>query len=120
MSIKTVSIDEVRRMNGSQGIVLQGCGGDLQEWLDGFNDLMTEQGILLNGSRFQNCSAFKNGDITCILYPFEGAELNLGKLAIWRVATHETFGGTWFDEYVNKQLGGFVDETPDEDKVKLE
>ena len=84
MSIKTVSIDEVRRMNGSQGIVLQGCGGDLQEWLDGFNDLMTEQGILLNGSRFQNCSAFKNGDITCILYPFEGAELNLGKLAIWR------------------------------------
>ena len=109
MSIRTVSIDELRRMKNSQGIVLQGCGGDLQEWLDGFNDLMTKENILLDGSKFTNCVAFKNGDTTCILYPFDGAKLNLGKLSIWRVASHETFGGMWFDEFVSKYLGGFSD-----------
>ena len=115
MSIRTVSIDELRRMKNSQGIVLQGCGGDLQEWVDGFNDLMTKENILLDGSKFTNCVAFENGDTTCILYPFEGAELNIGKFAVWRLATHETFGGTWLSDYVPNRLGGFEGEIPDED-----
>ena len=28
--------------------VIQGCGGDLQEWVDGINDLLTQEGILQN------------------------------------------------------------------------
>ena len=115
MSIRTVSIDELRRMKNSQGIVLQGCGGDLQEWVDGFNDLMTKENILLDGSEFTNCVAFENGDTTCILYPFEGAKLNIGKLSIWRIASHETFGGTWFNEYMSQHFGGFEGDIPDED-----
>ena len=31
MSIKTVTTDDLRRMNGKEGLVLQGCGGDPQE-----------------------------------------------------------------------------------------
>ena len=119
MSIRTVSIDELRRMKNSQGIVLQGCGGDLQEWVDGFNDLMTKENILLDGSKFENCVAFQNGDVTCILYPFEGAKVNLGKLSIWRIASHETFGGMWFDEFVSKNFGGFTDST-EEQRHKLD
>ena len=115
MSIRTVSIDELRRMKNSQGIVLQGCGGDLQEWVDGFNDLMAKENILLDGSKFESCVAFKNGDTTCILYPFEGAKLNIGKLSIWRIASHETFGGTWFNEYMSQHFGGFEGDIPDED-----
>lgn len=30
--IKTVTIDELRQMNDQEGLILQGCGGDLQEW----------------------------------------------------------------------------------------
>ena len=30
MSIKTVTTDDLRRMNGKEGLVLQGCGGELQ------------------------------------------------------------------------------------------
>ena len=44
MSIKTVKTDELRRMNGKEGLVLQGCGGDPQEWLDGINGLLTDEG----------------------------------------------------------------------------
>ena len=82
---------------------------------DGINDLLTKEGILLNGSKFENCSVFKHDDLTCILYPFEGTELNIGKFAVWRLATHENFGGTWLSDYVPNRLGGFEGEIPDED-----
>lgn len=115
MSIKTITTDDLRRMKGKEGLVLQGCGGDPQEWVDGINDLLTKEGILLNGSKFENCSVFKHDDLTCILYPFEGTELNIGKFAVWRLATHDSFGGTWLSDYVPNRLGGFEGEIPDED-----
>ena len=31
--IKIVTIDELRQMNDQEGLILQGCGGDLQEWV---------------------------------------------------------------------------------------
>lgn len=114
MSIKTITTDDLCRMKGQEGLILQGCGGDPQEWLDGINDLLTKEGILLNGSKFENCSVFKNGGMTCILYPFEGVELDIGKFAVWRLATHETFGGAWLSDYIPNTLGGFEGDIPDE------
>ncbi len=110
MSIKTITADDLRRMKGQEGLILQGCGGDPQEWLDGINDLLTKEGILLNGSKFESCSVFKHDDLTCILYPFEDTELNIGKFAVWRLATHDNFGGTWLSDYVPNRLGGFVND----------
>ena len=40
--IKTVTIDELRQMNDQEGLILQGCGGDLQEWVDGINELFAQ------------------------------------------------------------------------------
>lgn len=115
MSIKIITADELRRMNGQEGLILQGCGGDPQEWLDGINDLLTREDILLNGSRFENCSVFRHDDLTCILYPLEDAELNVGKLAMWRLKTYGNFAGTWLSDYVPNRLGGFEGDIPDED-----
>ncbi len=53
MEIKSVSLYDLRKMNNSEGLVLQGCGGDLQEWVDGINEMLTESGILQNESRFE-------------------------------------------------------------------
>lgn len=47
MSVKYINAEELCRMNGQEGLVLQGCGGDSQEWLDGINELLTEDGIIL-------------------------------------------------------------------------
>ena len=41
MSIRTITTDALRRMSDSEGLILQGCGGDLQEWLDGINEMLT-------------------------------------------------------------------------------
>ena len=52
--IKQIEAEELRKMSGKEGLILQGCGGDPQEWLDGINDLFTKEGILLNGAKFEN------------------------------------------------------------------
>lgn len=110
MNIKKIETEELRKMNDSEGLILQGCGGSLEEWVNGINQMLTEEEILLEGSIFDNCMSFENEEVTCLLFPFEGVRLNVGKLAMWRLTTHETFGGTWLSDYVPNRLGGFVDE----------
>ena len=109
MSIKTIATEDLRRMSDKEGIVFQGCGGDPQEWLDGINVLLTDEGVLKNGSKFENICVFKHESLTNILFPFEdGVELDMGKFAIWRLLSHGQFGGTWLSDYVPNSLGGFL------------
>lgn len=114
MDIKSISLHDLREMNDSGGLVLQGCGGDLTEWVDGINDMLTESGILQNESKFDKAFSFKNGELTCLLLPFEDVQLDVGKLAIWRIQTREDFGSTWLSDYVANNLEECVSEQ-DED-----
>ena len=109
MSIQKISTEQLRRMGDQEGLVLQGCGGDLQEWLDGINQILTEEGILKKGAGFEDAYTFRHDGLTCLLFPFkENMELDMGRLAVWRLGTHSTFGGTWLSDYVPNRLGGFV------------
>ena len=72
--------------------------------------MFTENGILKDGTKFQNISSFENEGLTCLFYPFEGVSLDIGKLAMWRLQTHATFGGTWLSDFVPNRLGGFIPE----------
>ena len=111
MSIKDITTNDLRRMKKTEGLVFQGCGGDPQEWVDGINDMLTNTGILLHGTRFTDVSVFEHNGLTNILFPFsEDVHLNVGKLAMWRLSTHETFGGTWLSDYVENNFGGFAPE----------
>ena len=107
MSINNISLSDLRQMNGKEGLILQGCGGEIQEWVDGINNMLTENGILLADTKFENVSVFKSDGVTCILYPFEDVHLDIGKLAMWRLQTHTSFAGTWLSDYVDNKLGGF-------------
>ena len=110
MEIKNISLHELRKMNDSEGLVIQGCGGDLQEWADGINEMLTERGILQNESRFEKAYTFNNEKLTCLLFPFDEVQPDVGKLAIWRLETRENFGSTWLSDYVPNNLGGFIEE----------
>ena len=107
MGIKAITTNGLRRMGDRGGLILQGCGGELQEWLDGINEMFTANGILKDGTKFENISVFEHEGLTCLLFPFDGAKLDVGKLALWRLQTHATFGGTWLSDYVTNRLGGF-------------
>ena len=45
MSVTTIREEELRCMKGEEGLVLQGCGGDLDEWVTGINDMLTEEAV---------------------------------------------------------------------------
>ena len=107
MNIQKIKAEDLRSMEDKEGLVLQGCGGKPEEWVDGINQMLTEDGILLEGSKFEEVSVFEHDGLACILYPFGEAKLHMGKLAVWRLQTHEAFGGTWLSDYVPNRLGGF-------------
>ena len=120
--IKRIKLAELREMKGKEGLILQGCGGDLHEWVDGINDLLTSANILLEGTRFDadDCRSFEQGELTCLYYPFDKVKLDVGKLAMWRLRTHEQFGGTWLSDYVPNRLGGFVQTTLERFEAEVE
>ena len=112
-----ISTDDLRRMNNSEGLILQGCGGDLTEWVDGINEMLTEAGILQNGTKFdeKDICVLSHDGLTNLLFPFsDNVQLDMGKLAMWRLRTHEQFGGTWLSDYVSIKLGGFSKETAEQ------
>ena len=117
MSIRTITIDQLRRMEDQEGLVLQGCGGSAREWLDGINRMLTANGCLKNGTVFTNVHVFQKDGSTCLLFPFsDDVKLDVGKLAIWRLRSHDRFGGTWLSDYVENELDGYIHEQPKQSK----
>lgn len=110
--IKTISADELRDMEDKEGLILQGCGGEPEEWVDGINEMLAKEDILKDSSRFEKAMVFEHDGLTNLLFPFEGIKLDMGKLAMWRLRTHEVFGGTWLSDYVPNRLGGFGSQEP--------
>ena len=107
-----ITINELRQMKHKEGMILQGCGGDIQEWVIGINELLTQEDILLEGTKFENVRSFFHEGSTNLLFPFEDVKLDFGKLAIWRLRSHVTFGGTLLSDYDANKLGGFLDGGP--------
>lgn len=115
MSMKQVTTEELRRMKGYEGLVLQGCDGDLKEWQQSINDIFTDEGLLLDSTKFENIYVFQYNGVTNLIFPFdETVKLNIAKLAIWRLQYHEKFGGMWLSDYVDNRLGGFASEKQQE------
>ncbi len=111
-----ITAEDLRKMSDKEGLILQGCGGDLQEWADGINSNLADADILI--SPFDKLYVFEHDGQTNILFPFEDVVLDVVKLSIWRLQTHEQFGGTWLSDYVPNRLGGFIDEQPAQEQKK--
>jgi hypothetical protein len=103
-----ITVNDLRRMTDREGLILQGCGGDPQEWLDGINDTLAGAGILLDGDTFKDVSVFEHDGHTDLLFDMEDVKLDIGKLAMWRLQTHGQFHGTWLSDFVPNHLGGFI------------
>ena len=103
--MKDITLDELKTMRKHEGLIIQGCGGDPQEWTDGIQDLLTTEEILLDGDTFKDVFRFENEGVTCLLFDFRDTKLNVGKLAMWRLSTHGAFGGTWLSDYLDNRFG---------------
>lgn len=84
--------------SGTDGLVLLGAGGNLNEWVSGVTALL--KGEHIARSSFKIDSAHKvttSGGRTDLLLLFDWSKLDAGKLAIWRIR----FGDcSWLSDYV--------------------
>ena len=105
MAVMKITLDDLRQMIDREGLILQGCGGDPQGWLDALNELLTEDCVLKNGEAFTNVSPFELDGDTNLLFDMEGVDLNVSRLAMSRIASHGAFGGVWLSDFRVNQLG---------------
>lgn len=106
--MKKITVEKLKQMGNSEGLVLQGCGGDLEEWVNGIHTTLTEKEILLGGATFKDIYTFEHEDITNLLFSFNDMgkdELAVGKLAMWRIQTKPNFGSTWLSDYLVNTIG---------------
>lgn len=102
-------VDLQKAYNGSYYTIL-GAGGDLQEWVDGYNEMLAEEGIgkptdwfYAKGAQVNKefgltgSEAFK-ARLTILFFPLDG--LDIGKLAIFKLRR----GDRWFDDIIDNSL----------------
>ena len=95
--------------NGSY-YTIEGAGGDLQEWVDGYNSMLEEQGIgkpiewftckgrdVNEEFGLEGNERYKD-DLTLLFFPLDG--LNIGLLAIFKLR----MGNRWFDDIIDNSL----------------
>ena len=99
--IKEITIDEVMEFKDDTGLVLQGCGGDLQEWVDGINKMLSDKGILVNGHKLNRVYTFKAFGLTNLLFMWVDEDCYIGKLAMWRLNYRQQFGAMWLSDYID-------------------
>ena len=102
--MKTITTEELSKMRDEEGLVIRGCGGDLQEWADGITEQLQEAGALPEGEGFKEVSAFVQEDAPCLLFHFKDENLDIGKLAAWRLQTYMQFGAKWLSDYLDQNM----------------
>ena len=97
-----------------------GAGGDLSEWVNGYQEMLTEQGIGTPKAWYtstgkdvndylapeDNRDCFQD-DLVILMFPLDG--LNVGKLAMFKLQMEDK----WFDD-----IAGNI-RRPDEDEEEL-
>ena len=54
MSVTNVTTADLRGMRNKQGLILLGCGGETSDWVNGINEELTKENILLDGTKFDS------------------------------------------------------------------
>lgn len=102
--LKEISCEEVKELrndNNYECLVLQGCGGDLTDWVVGFTDLLKDEGIVNDSFSFDNIYFFENNDLANLIFTLDSKDINMSKLAIFRLKIRNDFGAMWLSDYID-------------------
>ena len=86
-----VEVKELRNKN-YDFLVLQGCGGSLDEWVIGITDMLKENDIMPKDFNFKEVYSFENNNITNMAFALNDENINMEKLAIFRLKIRNDFG----------------------------
>jgi hypothetical protein len=102
LSVKEIDFSTFKeKVQGEEGIVCLGAGGDPQEWIDGISGIWNDEGIGQGTAEDFISDAFllttSGGRTDLVLVFKEDAKLSMGKLAMWRLR----FGDcSWISDYL--------------------
>ncbi len=79
MKVTTITIEDLQNMGKREGLVLQGCGGNPNDWINGINDIFTQEGILEKGTKFETAFRIPVWAADMPAFPFRGCKIESGK-----------------------------------------
>jgi hypothetical protein len=102
---------ELMKRSKSEGIVLLGAGGNLNEWIDGVTETLIKEKILQDGATVKQAAelfsgAYKlttSGGRSDLALVFKSnSPLNIGKMAIWRRVGDWSWISDYLDNYAKQ------------------
>lgn len=104
MTIITATDADLTDLQASNAYTILGCGGDLADWVTGYEDYLRGAGIATPTAWYSTTGAALNGlkqtelrdplpnDLVVLLFPLTG--LDIGKLAIFKLRMEDR----WLDD----------------------
>lgn len=104
--MKKLKLEEVKKLKDKDYdfFVLQGCGGDLEEWVDGITNMLKENGIVPDSFSFDEIYSFEKDGTTSIALALNNKNIDIGKLAMFRLSIRDEFGAMWLSDYIDNYL----------------
>ena len=100
MAVKKITVDEAKEIEGD-ALVLIGCGGDVNDWKEGINELLKEEGII--GEPMNDVfEMYIRITRTDLIFMFN-ATVDMGKLAMWRISKGLVFNAKWLRDYMDNE-----------------
>ena len=107
-----IEVADLQKADAGSYYFIAGCGGPLEKWTEGLEEMLAERGIGKPVAWFQTTGAAVNlyatetkggrirendkfpNDLTCLLFPLD--ELNVGALAMFKILAEDR----WFDDVI--------------------
>lgn len=104
--MKKLKLEEVKKLKDKNYdfLVLQGCGGNLEDWIDGITNMLKENGIVPDSFSFDEIYSFEKDGITNIALALNNKNIDIGKLAMFRLSIRNDFGAMWLSDYIDNYL----------------
>lgn len=101
--IEELSHSEVKELRDRnyEFLVLQGCGGKLSEWVDGITGMLKDEGIVDDSFSFDEVYSFQNNNVTNMAFALNSENIDMGKLAMFRLKIRDDFGAMWLSDYID-------------------
>lgn len=104
--MKKLKLDEVKKLKNKNYdfLVLQGCGGDLEEWVNGITNMLKENGIIPDSFSFDEIYSFEKDGVTNIAFALNNKNIDMGNLTIFRLKIRNDLGAMWLSDYIDNYL----------------
>ena len=104
--IKKINQSEVKKLRNTncEYLVLQGCGGDYDEWIDGITNTLKDNGIVPDSFSFDEIYLFEKDGVTNIAFALNNKSIDISKLAMFRLKIRNEFGAMWLSDYIDNYL----------------